>query len=242
MRTKKKQVRPKVSLNKRHIVAMGGGSIAESKRAIDYVFKLARGRRRGKIKVLVVATPTGDADSSLLNYYKTFSAYDCTIDHLPFFHRTPPDLEALVLEQDLIFVGGGNTKSMLAVWREYGFDKLLVKAWNHGIVLAGSSAGGICWFEQCLTDSYDVSYTALNCLGILKGSCAPHYDGEEGRQETFHKLIKKSKLVSGIAIDEAVGVHFIGRKLNKIISGSRKKTAYSVRLKNGSIVESKIRI
>ena len=240
MGSKKKLAWKKVPQEERHIVAIGGGSFALSKPAVDYVFKLAKKRRKRKIKVLVVATPTGDADSSLLNYYKNLSKYDCSIDHLPFFTRTPPDLEGLVFEQDLIFVGGGNTKSMLAVWRDYKFDQLLIKAWNHGIVLAGSSAGGICWFEQCLTDSFDKSYTALDCLGILKGSCAPHYDGEEGRRETFHSLIINSELSDGIAIDECVGVHFKGKKLNKIISDDSKKTAYRVKLKDGVIKASKI--
>lgn len=238
MAVKKKAIVP---LEKRNIVAMGGGSVKLSKPAIDYLFKIAK-KGAKRLKVLAVATPTGDADSSLIMYYKTLSKYNCTVEHLPFFERTPPDLDKLVMEQDIIFVGGGNTKSMLAVWREYGFDKLLVKAWKHGIVLAGSSAGGICWFDQCLTDSFDESYTGLDCLGILKGSCAPHYDGEEGRQETFHNLIKGKKLVSGIAIDECVGVHFKGRKIHKIVSGDKKKTAYNVKLIKGKIHESKIQV
>ncbi|MFX5972553.1 Type 1 glutamine amidotransferase-like domain-containing protein, partial [Acinetobacter baumannii] len=84
---------------------------------------------------------------------------------LGFFARTPPNLEELILSQDVIFVGGGNTKSMLAVWREYGVDKILREAWHRGIVLAGSSAGGICWFDVCITDSWDVEYTSLPALG-----------------------------------------------------------------------------
>lgn len=238
MATKMKAIVP---LAKRNIVAMGGGSAKESRPALNYLFKLAKKQRqKRKLNVLVVATPSGDADSSLLRYYQILSKYDCHIEHLPFFERTPPDLEGLVFEQDLIFVGGGNTKSMLAVWREYGFDKLVVKAWKSGIVLSGSSAGGICWFEQGLTDSYDESYTALDCLGILKGSCAPHYDGEEGRRETFQELIETGELKSGIAIDECVGLHFRGKKLLRIISGDDEKTAYKVNIKKGTVHESKI--
>jgi len=240
MVSRKKSKSKKVPMDERHIISIGGGSFANSQKSMQHALRLIKKKGKAKKKILIATTATGDADSSLVICYKNLSQYNCDLEHLPFFARTPPDLESLVLSQDMIFVGGGNTKSMLAVWREYGFDKLLEKAWSRGIVLCGSSAGGICWFDQGLTDSYDISYTALDCLGFLPGSCSPHYDGEVDRRETFHTLIKGGKMANGIALDECVGVHFQGRKLSKIISPSSKKTAYSVKKKGRSIEEKKL--
>ncbi len=152
------------------------------------------------------------------------------------------DLRSLVLAQDVIWVGGGNTKSMLAVWREYGLDKILVEAWTRGIVLAGSSAGGICWFEGCVTDSYDVSYTALPGLGMLKGSCCPHYDGEKGRQASYHRLISQGQLDSGVAIDEGVGLHYVGSRLLEVVAARAGAGARTVQSQAEGIIETPLKV
>ena len=112
-------------------------------------------RRRGarNRKSCTSAPRTGDAEVGRLRFYAGFSQFDCKPSHLPLFARTPRDLESLVLEQDAIFVGGGNTRSMLAVWRDWGLDRHLRRAWERGVVLGGGSAGSICWFEHGVTDS-----------------------------------------------------------------------------------------
>jgi peptidase E len=150
-------------------------------------------------------------------------------------------MRELILSQDVIWVNGGNTKSMLAVWQAYGLPALLEKAWESGIVLAGSSAGAICWFEQCLTDSYADEYTALDCLGFLPGSCCPHFDHEQGRKETYHRLIQQGELKPGIAIDECVAVHFVGDKLHRVVSTAKKSGAYSVTVAKDRITQKGLR-
>lgn len=192
--------------------------------------------------ILLINTATGDAELMRLWCYEVWSKVRtrCQISFLQFFQRTPPDLASLMLSQDLIFVNGGNTKSMLAVWREYGVDKILRQAWEKGIILAGSSAGGICWFESCLTDSWDCSYTSLPCLGFLPGSCCPHYDGEEGRRETYHALIASGELPGGVAIDECTGVHFIDNEMHAVISGAPETAAYAVHLQDAKVLERRI--
>jgi dipeptidase E len=166
----------------------------------------------------------------------------CEVRTLGFFARTPPNLEELILSHDVVFVGGGNTKSMLAVWREYGVDKILREAWQRGIVLAGNSAGGICWFDVCITDSWDVEYTTLPALGFLKGSCCPHYDGEVGRRPLYHRLIKETPLPAGWAIDEGVGMHFVGQKLLQVVTPKPNGAAYGVwRTVDGGVTEVKMK-
>lgn len=221
-----------VSKDRRHIVAIGGGFTDPI--VLDYVLKLT-GKRRPNL--LFINTATGDSAESLLRNYTKVAALKCTPSHLSLFTRTPPDLESLIFSQDVIFVGGGNTKSMLAVWREYGLDRILAEAWKRGIVLSGSSAGGICWFEGCCTDSFAESYTALPALGFLKGSCCPHYDGEPGRPETFHGLIESGQLGDGYAIDEGVGMHFVGDKLVEVVTAKAGSTAYRVKRKSGKLVD-----
>src|SRR5581483_2576277 len=100
-----------------------------------------------------------------------------------------------------------------------------------------SSAGGICWFDGCCTDSYDLSFTALPALGFLKGSCCPHYDGEAGRQEQFRGLIKNKELGDGYAIDEGVGMHFVGADLKEVVTAREGATAYTLALSDDGIDE-----
>ncbi|MBY0550624.1 MAG: peptidase E [Candidatus Obscuribacterales bacterium] len=221
-----------VPLDRRHIVAMGGGFT--NPLVLDYVLTLSG---KPNPKLLFINTATGDSADSLLRNYTKVAALKCTPAHLALFARTPPDLEALIFSQDVIFVGGGNTKSMLAVWREYGLDHILKEAWKRGIVLSGSSAGGICWFESCCTDSFAEAYTALPALGFLKGSCCPHYDGEPGRPETFHGLIEAGLLGDGYAVDEGVGLHFVNRKLVEVVTAKAGSTAYRVKRKGSKILD-----
>ena len=132
------------------------------------------GQARSEVpRIMYLPTASGDADTHVAGFYAAFSKLDCRPSHLPFFKRTP-ELRRTLLEQDVIYVGGGNTKSMLAVWRDWGLPDILREAWGEGIVLAGESAGGICWFEQGITDSYLDNLSAIPCLGFLAGSCCPH--------------------------------------------------------------------
>ena len=96
----------------------------------------------------------------------------CQPSHLSFFDRTP-DLRSYLLAQDVIYVGGGNTKSMLAVWRDWGLPELLREAWAEGIVLAGTSAGANCWFEQGVADAYADRMSSVPCLGTAAWQLLP---------------------------------------------------------------------
>jgi dipeptidase E len=226
-----------VSSDQRHIVAIGGGILAPE--VLKYTFALT-----GKPvpRVLVITTATGDSTESLVRMLSKMAILPCEVRTLGFFARTPPNLEELILSHDVVFVGGGNTKSMLAVWREYGVDKILREAWRRGIVLAGSSAGGICWFDVCITDSWDVEYTTLPALGFLKGSCCPHYDGEVGRRPLYHRLIKETPLPAGWAIDEGVGMHFVDQKLLQVVTPKPNGAAYGVwRTADGDVTEVKMK-
>jgi peptidase E len=142
-----------------------------------------------------------------------------------------------LLNQDVIYVGGGNTKSLLAVWRDWDVSEILREAWESGVVLTGVSAGAICWFEQGLTDSFADGLRPLECLGFLPGSCCPHFDGEAQRRPSYHKLLCSGEISAGVAIEDWTGVHFIGSQIHKAVSSKLGARAYSMRAVYGSVQE-----
>ena len=196
--------------------------------------------RRKRPKVLYVGTATGDAEAGKLRFYAGFSQFDCKPSHLPLFARTPRDLESYVLEHDAIFVGGGNTRSMLAVWRDWGLDRSLRSAWEHGVVLGGGSAGSICWFEYGVTDSIAGPLTTLPCLGFLEGSNCPHYDSERLRRPTFRKLVASGKIADGLAADDGVALHFIDGKLARVVSSRPRAKGYRVTRSGNRAIERRL--
>jgi len=220
----------------RQIIALGGGGFSmepENLTLDEYV--LAQARLQSPA-VLFIPTASGDADPYVLRFYTAFSGLPCRPSHLSLFRRTP-DLRACLLSQDVIYVGGGNTKSMLGVWREWGLPEVLREAWAAGVVLAGISAGAICWFEQGLTDSFDGEFRPLQCLGFLAGSCCPHYDGEGERRPTYHQLVRNGELLPGYAVEDGVALHFVGDDLHRIVASRPGVTAYRVQRVNGEVQE-----
>ena len=146
-------------------------------------------------------------------------------------------LEAYVLSHDVIYVGGGNTKNLLALWREWGLDEIIRKAWEKGIILSGSSAGSLCWFEQGVTDSLRTGLSVLNGLGFLPGSNCPHYNDESERRPSYQKFVSLGEIKSGIAQDQYVGLHFRGTELYKVVANKPNQNAYSVERVGDSFVE-----
>lgn len=212
----------------KQIIAMGGGGFLmepENPLLDRYILRQA-GKERPKI--CYVGTASGDAESMLENFYKFFNEENCEPSHLSLFRPPSRDLESYVLEKDIIYVGGGNTKNLLALWREWGLDEILKKALDQGIVLAGISAGSICWFEEGVTDSYGDGLEPLKALGFLKGSNCPHYDGEADRRPTYRKLIDEETLQPGIAADDGVAIHYIDGEVNKIVSSHPDVRGYFV--------------
>jgi peptidase E len=148
--------------------------------------------------------------------------------YLPFFPWPPEHLREFVLEHDVIFVSGGNTANMLAIWRVHGFDQILREAWEAGIVLTGWSAGMICWFEAGVTDSFGPQLEGMrDGLGFLAGSACPHYDGEELRRPVYAKLVADG-FPPGVAADDGVCLHYKGTELAEVVSVREGAGAYRV--------------
>ena len=225
----------------RHIVAMGGGGFSMEPRnpkLDDFVLSLAPCKRRPR--VCFVGTASGDSDWYIRRFYEAFPPSRATASHLTFFDRTVRDLKSFVMEQDVIYVGGGSSANMLAVWRLHGFDKALRAAWNAGVAMAGISAGAICWFEDGLTDSFGMPCRGLNDgLGLVRGACCPHYDGEKERRPVLMRLIKRG-FPSTLALDDGAAAHFVGTRLKEVVSSRAKARATRVELTRGVVVETTI--
>jgi peptidase E len=160
-------------------------------------------------------------------FYETFAPLPCRPSHLPLFERTP-NVQEYIARADLLLVGGGNTRSMLAVWRGWNLPRLLAEAWLAGTVLAGWSAGALCWFEQGLTDSSAGSFEGLVGLGLLKGGCCPHYSDELGRKPAFFRLLAQGKIQRGLGIDAGAAVHFEGLQPARLLCPASAIGAYTV--------------
>ena len=207
------------------IIAMGGGGFSMEPRnlALD-AYVLAQARSEVP-KVLFVPTASGDSDGYIARFYAAFSGFRCQPQHLPLF-RTSGVLRDTVLGQDVVYVGGGNTRSMLAVWREWGLPEILREALDSGCVLAGVSAGAICWFDQGVTDSSPRKLDALNGLGFLGGSCCPHYDGEAERRPAYRDLLRRGEIAGGHAIDDGAAIHFVDRGVLRVVASRPGARAY----------------
>ena len=168
----------------------------------------------------------------------THSASTAETSHLALFDRTVEDIPTFLLGQDGIYVSGGNTASMLAVWRAHGVDDALRSAHASGVLLAGRSAGGLCWFEGGTTDSFGPRLATLReGLGLIPGSHCPHYDGEPERRPTYHALIGSGEVRPGIAVDDFAAAIFDGPELVEVVTAEPDLTAYRVDLVAGEVVE-----
>jgi dipeptidase E len=219
------------------IIAMGGGgfSMEPDNPLLDQFVIECTGKTAPKICFL--GTASAENTDYKLNFYRAFIRLGCRPDHLSLFMQPQKDLRAFLLDFDAIYVGGGNTRCMLALWREWNLDEILREAWEAGIILAGISAGAICWFEQGITDSVPGELTAMNCLGFLAGSCCPHYDSEVERRPTFQHMVASGQVKPGFALDDGAAVHYIGDDLAEIVSSRPGAGAYRLSASAGQAQE-----
>ena len=223
---------------KGHIIAIGGGGFGRNpnhRKIEKYILELT-----GKEKPNILFFPTASAENQdyIIKFYKCFTKMNCEPSHVTFFQRTPR-LDSIINKADVIYVGGGNTKSMLAVWQEWKLDKLLLKAYNNGKILCGVSAGAICWFEQGITDSWASNLNVMDCLGFLPEMACPHYQEEKDRRPNVHKMLKQGKCSSGWAIDGGAAIHFKNGKYYKSIQFYSDSYVHYVSIKNGVVKEDK---
>ena len=218
----------------RQIIAIGGGGFQRyhfsdlfGKNLLIEEYVLSQSDQPNP-KICFLPTASGESERYIANFYASFSQLQCRPSHLSLFCLPTKDLEDFILEKDIIYVGGGNTLSMLALWREWGIDASLKSAWENGTVMSGISAGAICWFEEGLTDSVPGELRPIECLGFLKGSCCPHYDGEKQRQPTYTRNVAEGSMRDGIGIQDCAAAHFVNDNLSRAICSEEGKLCFRV--------------
>jgi dipeptidase E len=222
---------------KKQIIALGGGGFSMESTPLldDYILRVSG---KDKPRICFIPTACGDADSYVIKFYRRFSSIGCQVTDLQLFRRQVMDLEDYACSQDIIYVGGGNTANMLAVWREHGFDKALNAALLSGTILTGLSAGSICWFQHGITDSFG-KLKPLDGLGFLSGSNCPHYDGESERRPAYHKAISDG-MPGGYAADDGVALHFINGNLHNVVSSRPNAKGYKIEMRGSNVDESPV--
>jgi dipeptidase E len=225
----------------RRILAMGGGGFAmePANPALDrYVLELGRARRPDP-RICLLPTAGGDSEEQIFRFYAAFSDEACEPTHLSLFRlgRRPVTLRSHLLEQDVIYVGGGSMLNMLVIWRAHGIDRVMREAWRAGVLLCGQSAGSMCWFERGITTSSGRPEPATG-LGFLRGSNSVHYDGEPHRRTRYLEAVRTGEVPGGYGVDDSAGLLFSGAALAEIVSSRPRARAYRIeRDADGEVAE-----
>jgi peptidase E len=228
----------------RRILAIGGGGFLMEDVASPIDAFILELTGKPKPRVCYLGTPSGDIPDGIEKFYKAFPVDRCEPSHLAFFRMPSPGSAPLahfhkhLIEQDAIFVGGGNTKSALGVWREWTADRTFREADARGVLLCGVSAGAMCWFEAGITDSFwGAGYQPLSCLGLLEGGCAVHYNSDPQRRARLHSAIKAGTAPGTIAIDDLSAALYEDDLLARVVRWGKGAGAYAVRADSERVIE-----
>jgi peptidase E len=222
------------------VVAFGGGGFSmESGNGLldDYVLA-ATGVERPKVCFL--PTASGDADHYIVRFYRHFTAGRCEPSHVSLFRRDcgAPEPRAHLLEQDLVYVGGGCVRSMLGAWRAHGLDGALREAWADGVVMCGLSAGSLCWFDHGMTAFHGES-KPVRGMGFLPFSNAVHYDDKPDRRAAYLAAVADG-LSPGYGTGDGAALHFVGTTLAEVVTSREKARAYHVTPEGAEVTETEL--
>jgi peptidase E len=230
-----------VAFERRLIFAMGGGGFtAEPNNPLldDFVLALAH---TNKPRILFLPTASGDTTAQISAFRARFDDRWCVPEHLSLFRlrEAKRPLEETVLDQHIVYVGGGSMRNMLAIWQAHGLDLLLLEAWRRGAVLAGLSAGAMCWFQGGVTCSSGPPQ-AIAGLGVLEGSLTVHADGEPERLPVWLSSVRDGRLPGGWALDDGVGLLFRGARVGRVVSSRPGARAERVDAIAGELVRDRL--
>jgi peptidase E len=225
------------------IFAMGGGGFTmEPANPLldDFVLSLSGA---SEPRIVFLPTASGDTTGQINAFLQRFGDRDCVPEPVSLFRLRDADrsLREIVLDADIVYAGGGSMRNLLAIWRAHGLDELLVQAWRGGAVLAGLSAGAMCWFDAGVTRSSGPP-EPLPGLGLLEGSLTVHADGEPERLPVWLAHIRDGSLPGGWALDDGVGLVFEGLRMGRAVSSRPGASAQRVDQVAGELVRSRVAV
>lgn len=219
------------------IIAMGDGGLDNRNPLLDLYILAQSGVKRPKVCFL--GTASGDSQGLTNHFEYLFKRYPCEPSHLALFNPHTADIRGFIMSQNVIYVGGGQTKTMLGIWKEWGLDSILRDAYNNGTILSGGSAGAVCWFKECITDSIPGRLTVMPCLDILPDSYCPHFLSQS-RRASYADFIKSGEISSGYACDDYSAVHFVDGKFHAAISNRPYSKCYYLSLTEGNFKQHRL--
>ncbi len=225
----------------KQIIAVGGELLVPENALLRrYIVQQAATRTP---RVCFVPTASQDDPEEIEHFRSAFARSDCVLSEVLLVRRVLDDAAEVALNSDVIVVGGGNLIAMLRCWKEVGFDLVLLEALKRHIVLSGSSAGMMCWFEEGLARVTRDELKLVAGLAFLSGSACCHYRNQPGRVSAFRRMLlsERDGRENAYGVDDGVGLHFIDGRLHEAVRTSVSSCAYRIRLKQGKVDERPIR-
>jgi peptidase E len=216
---------------------MGGGGFSQEPGRLGLDGYVLRCARTSSPAVCFLPTASGDDPGYIADFEAAVALWKSS-GWVVTLTRPSEDWREKLLSADVVYVGGGHTRSMLALWQSLDVSAVLTEAADKGAILCGVSAGAICWFECGLSDSVEPGkLLPLAALGWLSGSCCPHYRQECGRQETYLNAVKRGALPTGYGIEDGVAIHFKAGQRTRVIASGPDRFAFEVELGPNGVVE-----
>jgi dipeptidase E len=225
-----------------HLFAIGGGGYCGPQGGPNRMFlEVLRTTGRKYPKICLIPTAGGDKPETVNEFVAAMNRMCAHPDFLALYHIPTRDLEDWVMDFDAVYVSGGNTRNLLALWKEWNLDRILINAWKRGVVISGASAGANCWFAQSSSDFIPGEFNPIAGLGVLKGSCCPHYSEEKGRRESYLKMVQDGSLQPGYGISDRAALHYVEGELKEaLVEWDMAGVYYVLRDASGAAVETKM--
>lgn len=223
---------------KRQLFIYGSG-----KHTVPFLDYLAKASGKEKPHLCFIPTASGEDQDYIKAFYEVCSQIDVVPHVMSVWINSYDQKESfaeIIERMDAIVVGGGNTLNMLAIWKAQGIDTALKKAYEKGVVMAGGSAGSLCWFNAGTTDSRPKELSIVKGMSFINKSHCPHYNSETSRRPLYHNNILSGKLTDGYACDDRSAIHFVNEEVHASVSLDEKNHSYYVHLKDDKIVEEQL--
>jgi peptidase E len=225
----------------RRVLALGGHEFSSrppDRAVCELLLRLAGERGSARPRICILPTASGDTSELIGSFYAAFAERSCEPSDVSLFRlgRRPLALRDHLLRQDLIYVGGGSLVNLLAVWEAHDIARVLSLAWRNGVVLAGQSAGAMCWFEAGITKSSGKPLAAAG-LGLLAGSLCVHYNDEPERRAAYLDAVADG-MPGGYGLDDYAGLLWEGEDSPSPLTARRGARAYRVSAGEGGVTES----
>lgn len=227
------------------IFAIGGGEISKME-TLDIDKKIVESSRKAHPKALFIPTASGEPKEYIESFNTIYGKnLGCKTDVLFLLNKqiTSDEIRQKIMRSDIVYVGGGNTRKMMKIWRAHNVDKFLIEAYKNGVIMSGLSAGSICWFKSGMSDSEsfekqgDWNYIRIEGLNLIPAMHCPHYN-EESRRKSLIPMLSKYDEVA-IAVENNCAIEFKDN-VYKIHKSNDEAKAYKIYHHFGKISEKEL--